>query len=236
MEIPFSTRRAGGRALAQRLLDAGLSDGLVLGLPSGGMDVAAGVADALGLELDLLLLRALPVPGFVDLAMGAVATGGGLVFNPDVLHQLRIYDEVLETVVEQEQQLLQQDERRYRRGRPTSPVAGRRVVLVEEGLDDPARLRIAVETLRQRRAAEIWVASPVADPGVVARLEGVADRVEVLLQTRNCLPLSRWYRELPAVDEEDVQGLLLERAEAPGAPAGLLLDVGRTTASRVPQA
>src|ERR1700724_4059955 len=131
----FRDRREAGRLLAERLTAyANRSDVLVLALPRGGVPVAYEVARRLGAPLDVFLVRKLGVPGYEELAMGAVASGGLRVLNDNIVKTLRIPDHVIETVVAQEEKELVRRERLYRGGRPFPALSGRTVILVDDGL------------------------------------------------------------------------------------------------------
>jgi predicted phosphoribosyltransferase len=168
----FRDRRDAGRVLAG-LLDTyrGRPDVLVLGLPRGGVPVAYEVAMALGAPLDVFLVRKLGVPGREELAMGAIASGGVLVLNEDVVRGLGIAPEVVRRVAEQEGRELLRRERAYREGRPPSDLAGKTVILVDDGLATGASMRAAVQALRELKPARIVVAVPAAPdaPGDSAR-------------------------------------------------------------------
>src|SRR5581483_4061148 len=144
----FANRRAAGRALASRLSEyAGRNDVMVLGLPRGGVPVAAEVARALGAPLDVFLVRKLGLPGQEELAMGAIASGGVRVLNEELVSQLRLSPEVIDRVVDAEARELERRERLYRGRRPPPGVRGRTAILVDDGLATGATMRAAVAAL-----------------------------------------------------------------------------------------
>ncbi len=164
-EEAFQDREEAGRALGQAILASGVwrsgQDGIVLGLPRGGVLVAYEVALALHLPLDIVVVRKLGVPGFAELAMGAVATGGALALNAAIIHEFRIPGEAIEAVVEQEKQEVERRERAYRDSRLPERTHGRFAILVDDGLATGASMLAAVRAVRPH-ACKVMVAVPVA--------------------------------------------------------------------------
>src|SRR3977135_498325 len=161
----FRDRREAGRLLAGKLATyANHRDVLVLALPRGGVPVAYEVGRALGAPLDVFVVRKLGVPGYEELAMGAIATGGVRVLNDRLVERLDIPDHVIDAVAEREQRELTRRERLYRGGRPPLDVRGRTVILVDDGLATGATMHAAIAALRQLQPARIVVAVPTASP------------------------------------------------------------------------
>src|SRR2546421_1756985 len=159
MEAAFPDRSAAGRLLGLKLAQyAGRDDVIVLGLPRGGVPVAYEVAQALHLPLDVFIVRKLGVPGFEELAAGAIASGGVRVLNEDVIRALPNADEIIEAVTKRESAEVERREQEYRDGRPAPEIRGRTVILIDDGLATGATMRAAVKALRQRGAAKIVVA------------------------------------------------------------------------------
>lgn len=151
MPVPFLDRVAAGRELAARLADyPGLEDPVVLGLPRGGMPVAAEVAAALGASFDVFVVRKLGVPGQPELAMGAIASGGVRVLNEAIVRHLGISAAAIDEVAERELSELARRERAYRGDRSAVQLAGLTVVLVDDGLATGATMRAAVEACGPR--------------------------------------------------------------------------------------
>src|SRR5207247_1556854 len=172
MEHAFPNRTEAGRLLAEKLVQyAGRDDVVVLGLPRGGVPVAYQVARRLGAPLDVFIVRKLGVPGFEELAAGAIASGGVRVLNEDVVRAIPHADEAIEAVTARETAELERREQIYREGRSPPELRGRIVILVDDGLATGATMRAAVKALRQRSAAKIVVAVPVGPPDTCEELE-----------------------------------------------------------------
>jgi predicted phosphoribosyltransferase len=172
----FRDRREAGRVLAERLAAyANRPDVLVLALPRGGVPVAYEVARALGGPFDVFVVRKLGVPGYEELAMGAIATGGVRVLNDQLVECLGIPAHMIDTIAARERQELARRERLYRGGRPPPDVRGRTVILVDDGLATGATMHAAIEALRQQKPARIVVAVPTASPETCEEMKAKAD-------------------------------------------------------------
>ncbi len=178
----FADRADAGRRLGAALADeyGGRPDALVLGLPRGGVVVAAEVARVLHLPMDALVVRKVGVPGFPELALGAVVADGDPVLNPEVLRAEGLGSEVVTRLVEAERAVCVEREARYRAGLPPLDVGGRTVLIVDDGLATGATMRAAVAALRPQRPAAIVVAVPVGPRETLELLEREADRVVCL--------------------------------------------------------
>jgi predicted phosphoribosyltransferase len=207
----FRDRQDAGQRLATLLEGALDSDAVILALPRGGVPVAAEVAQRLGLELDVLLVRKLGMPCHEELAMGAIAAGGATVFNHDLMTQLLIKPEAVAQVKERELRELQRREQVYRGGRPMPLLQGREVVVVDDGLATGATMRAAVQALRQYQPRRLVVAVPVAPPETVAQLEQEADAVFCLLTPGAFFGVGYWYENFTQTTDNEVL-MLLEAA------------------------
>jgi predicted phosphoribosyltransferase len=209
----YADRAHAGRVLATHLADVGIdgndaADMVVLGLPRGGVVVAAEVAARLGVQADAFVVRKLGVPGHEELAMGAIATGGVRVLNEDVVADLRIPPEIVDAVTEREEAELARRERSYRGGREPPKLSGRTVVLVDDGLATGATMRAAVEAVRAQSPARLVVAVPVAPPDTVARF--IAEGVEVLcpLTPRLFGGVGQFYGDFSQTTDDEVRAIL----------------------------
>jgi erythromycin esterase-like protein/predicted phosphoribosyltransferase len=215
MEQRFRARRHAGRVLAERLSGyAGRDDVIVLGLPRGGVPVAYEIARELRAPLDVFLVRKLGVPGHEEHALGAIATGGIRVLNKPVIESLGLPPEWIEAIDAKERRELQRRERAYRGDRPPPDVAGRTVILVDDGLATGSTMLAALHALRADEPARVVVAVPVADPGVCAALRDVADEVVCALTPQPLQAVGLWYDDFSQTSDDEVRALL-ERAPRP---------------------
>ncbi len=205
----FRDRQEAGQVLATRLMAyAHRPDVLVLGLPRGGVPVAYEVAEALGAPLDVFLVRKLGLPGQEELAMGAIASGGVLVLNEEVVQPLRIPRKVIDAVAAREQAELSRRERAYRDDLPPPNVRGKTIILVDDGLATGATMRAAVAALRQRQAGRIVVAVPVAAPETCGELGREVDEIVCAETPEPFYAVGYWYRDFAPVTDEEVRRLL----------------------------
>ncbi|WP_017557622.1 phosphoribosyltransferase family protein [Nocardiopsis baichengensis] len=213
VSLPFADRSAAGRGLAERVRPLLRTDPVVLALPPGGVAVGAELARALDLPLDVLVVRRLTLQGAAGRApVGAVTEDGGVVFDDSELARRRAAREELSRAVRSERQELDRMLKAYRGGRPGAPVAGRDVVVVDEGVTTGATARAALRWVRRHRPARLVLAVPVAAQSAVAALRGEADEIVVLTAPDNFHAVGEWYRDYERPTEADVAALLEERA------------------------
>lgn len=213
--FPFLNRTAAGYALAEwllrlRVVTAG-SDMLVLALPRGGVPVAAAIAEQLALPLDVIVVRKLGCPGYSELAMGAVASGDIVLRNEDVIAGRRISDSEIAAELAAERAELQRRERSYRGNRErlsAATVAGKDLLLVDDGIATGFSMRAAVVALRQLQPAHILVAVPVAPADSIAELQQLADGVYCLETPAPFYAIGQWYEDFHQLNDDDVRALL----------------------------
>lgn len=216
----FRDRIQAGRRLAARLAHYAEDPvAVVLALPRGGVPVAFEVAEALNLPLDVFLVRKLGLPGHEELAMGAVASGGVRVLNDEVLERGGVPDAVLDAVTAHERAVLEQRERSYRGDRPPLSVAGRTVLLVDDGLATGSSMKAALAGLARLEPARVVVAVPVAPPETVREIQHLADEVVCIHAPEGFTAVGSWYEEFGQTSDEEVHELLARAARR--APASL---------------
>ncbi len=211
----FADRREAGRELGNELTRRTTArSSLVLGLPRGGVPVATEVAAALDGELDVLVVRKVGVPGQPELAAGAIASGGVRVLSHRVMGMTGLDEEDLRPVVEREQVELERREKAYRGDRPPLDVAGREVILVDDGMATGSTMLAAVRAVRKLGAARIIVAVPTASIEAAADIGQEADEVVCLDTPSPYIAVGYWYRHFGQTSDEEVRELLRENTTA----------------------
>lgn len=210
----FEDRRQAGKQLAQRLTKyAGRSDVAVLGLARGGLAVASEVAKALNAPLDVFVVRKLAVPGYLELAMGAIASGGVRVMNEEVVRSLGITDDQIQTIAAAEQKELERREHEYRAETERLAVSDKIAILVDDGLATGASMRAAVEALRRQHPGRIVVAVPAAPASVCQEFQGAVEEVVCLITPQPFFGVGAWYRDFSQTTDREVR-ILLEEARS----------------------
>jgi predicted phosphoribosyltransferase len=209
MSIRFADRREAGEQLARELRSyAERPDVLVLALPRGGVPVGAVIARELRAPLDVFIVRKLGLPGYEELAMGAIATGGVRALNADVVENLRVPPTVLEQVSARELEEVARRERAYRDGRPFPSVEGKTIILVDDGIATGSTMMAAIGSLRQLGAARIVVATPVIALSTYPQMKRAADEVAAVLISDEFGGVGGFYEDFTQTSDVEVRTLL----------------------------
>lgn len=217
----FRDRREAGRYLAARLREfAGRPDVVILGIARGGVPVAFEVADALQAPLDVIVVRKLGLPDQPELAMGAIASGGVRILNFDVLHGLEITPGLIDGVAARELVELERRERAYRDGSAATDVTGKTVIVVDDGLATGSTMLAAIGAVRQRGAAQIVCAIPVAATSSLSKVSALVQAVVCVIAAQTLFAVGEWYHDFSQTTDEEVRELLARarRAEVPRRP------------------
>jgi putative phosphoribosyl transferase len=209
MGARFQNRREAGRRLAAELRQyAGRTDVIVLGLPRGGVPVAFEVATSLHAPMDVFVVRKLGLPWQEELAMGALATGGVRVLDDDLIRVAHVSPEDIQRVTELEQAELERRERQYRGDRPFPELAGKTVILVDDGLATGASMRAAVKAVRMATPAHVIVAVPVASPETCDAFRDLTDEIICAETPEPFHAVGLWYDDFSQTTDDEVRELL----------------------------
>ncbi|MDP2700973.1 MAG: phosphoribosyltransferase [Candidatus Rokubacteria bacterium] len=217
--MQFKDRKHAGQVLAQRLEHyRDQPDVVILALPRGGVPVAFEVAQALHAPLDVFIVRKLGFPGHEEFAMGAIATGGVRVMNPDAMG-LEVPQAAVEEVTARERTELERRERLYRGDRPPAVIEGRIVILVDDGLATGATMRAASTAVKQQQPKRVVVAVPVVAPDTCDAFRTEVDEVICVVTPEPFRAVALWYEAFDQTTDEEVHALLeaARQAEAPSA-------------------
>jgi putative phosphoribosyl transferase len=210
----YHDRADAGRALAEALGTPAGSP-VILGLPRGGVVVGAAVAERLGAELDVIVVRKLGVPNQPELAMGALGEGGVLVVQDEVLRVGRVGTEAFEAVRRREETELERRVRAYRVHRPRVPLTGRPVIVVDDGVATGSTARAACLVVRAAGAVHVTLAVPVGPPDLARRFASVADEVVCPATPVSLFAIGEAYEDFSPTSDEEVIGLLARQRAGP---------------------
>lgn len=208
MATRFRDRTEAGRRLAERVVELGLRDPVVLGLPRGGIPVAAEVAAALGAPWDVFVARKVGTPGHEELGIGAVAEGLDAPVVSDAARALGVTPEDLRVLAERAAAETARRVERYRGDRPLPPIEARDVVLVDDGLATGVTAEAALRALRSRRPRRLVLAVPVCPANTAARLRGLAHDVVCVAAPANFMAVGEWYDDFAQLTDSEVLDLL----------------------------
>ena len=217
MSRVFHDRYDAGRHLAEKLTKyAGRDDVIVLGLPRGGVPVAFEIARHLGIPLDVFIVRKIGVPGFEELAIGAIASGGVRVLNDEVVRMLPDALHVIDQATAREQIELERREKLYRNDRPPLDLHNRTVILVDDGLATGATMRAAVNALRKKGAAHIVIAVPVGAPETCREFETEVDETICAVAPSYFEAVGQFYDDFSQTTDDEVRELLSRATQGTG--------------------
>lgn len=216
----FADRVDAGRHLARALTSYASRNVVVVGLPRGGVPVAFEVARALGAPLDVIVVRKLGVPFQPEVGMGAVGESGARVINADVVRLAEVSDQELAEIERRERAEVQRRAERFRGDRPPVPLAGRTVIIVDDGIATGSTARAACQVARARGAVEVILAVPVGPRGVEQRLRPDADTVICLSSPDEFYAVGQFYADFTQTSDEQVAELLRRAAHGPAAEMG----------------
>lgn len=212
--MSFRDRQDAGRKLSARLEHLRDAKPIVVGLPRGGVPVAAEVANALDAPLDVIVVRKLGVPYQPELGFGAIGEGGVEVLNEEVLRAAGLGDDDIARVEAKEREEVARRARRFRGDRPPVPLAGRTVIVVDDGLATGGTARAALEVAREHGASRVVLAVPVAPVGTVRAMQDVADEVVCLETPSAFFAIGQWYDDFTQTSDDEVVDLLANGARS----------------------
>ncbi|HXZ13552.1 MAG TPA: phosphoribosyltransferase [Candidatus Sulfotelmatobacter sp.] len=214
--LTFEDRADAGRKLAEKLeAYRDRDDVIVLGIPRGGVVVAFEVAKALHAPLDIFIARKLGVPWQEELAFGAIASGGVRIVDPQIVDAVGVTREQIEIATQVARRELERRERAYRGNRPPLEIAGRTVLLVDDGIATGSSLRAAIEAVRQRQPAKLVVAAPVAPESIRNRLRRYVDDLVCVETPQDFFAIGQFYLDFSPTTDEEVTELLRLAAQEP---------------------
>ncbi|NYT80925.1 phosphoribosyltransferase [Alcaligenaceae bacterium] len=207
----FKDRKDAGRQLGNAMPQVyrGREDVIVLGLPRGGVPLAEQVATALDAPMDVLVVRKLGVPGHKEYAMGAIAPGGIMILDERVVRAMGLTREAVDAVKEAERKELDRRQHHYRAGRPALALAGKTVVLVDDGLATGSTMQAAVAAARKYDAAAVVVAVPVSSSEACDALAAQVDEIVCLFTPPLFQAVGKWYASFPQTSDEEVSDILV---------------------------
>lgn len=208
--MPFKDRRSAGAQLGRAIAELQPQGPVALGLPRGGVPVAFEVSRRLACPMDVLVVRKVGLPYQRELAMGSIGEGGVVIRNEEVIRLGGVDDETFDSAVRAERRELQRRVEMYRSQADAVDLEGCTAIVVDDGLATGSTARAAIQVVRARDTAEVWLAVPVAPRDTAEEMERLADRVVVLETPRRFGAVGAWYRDFSQTSDEEVRSLLSE--------------------------
>ncbi len=213
----FRDREEAGRFLAEAMKDLkGKENTLILAIPRGGVIVGKTIAKELQLPLDIIVTRKIGTPGIPELAMGATTSEGGTLWNEDVVRATGVHEGFRKESERSQIEEAKRRERLYRRNRSPLALAGKEVVLVDDGVATGFTMEAAIRAVRKNDAGEVIVAIPVAPRDTAARFAAQVDRLVVLATPEPFCAISVLYRDFEQVTDAEVERILEDDGEDHG--------------------
>ena len=222
--VRFRDRVDAGQKLAEALMGYRGQAPMILGLPRGGVPVAFEVARALAAPLDVWVVRKLGAPGRPELGMGAIAEGGGSYLDPNIRRILGVSREEVRAAVEREHRELERRSVLFRDGRPLPDVAGRTVIVVDDGIATGGTAHAAVRAIRARHPRRLVLAVPVGAPDAIAALRNEVDDLVCLMTPDDLRAIGAWYEDFSQTSDSSVCALLKQADPRPSAAPDLVVD------------
>ena len=218
--IVFTDRAVAGQMLARRLMSYAHANVLVLGIPRGGVPVAKEVADALGAPLDVIVVRKLGAPGQPELSIGAVVDGDHprAIFNQDLIEHLGVSDEYIEAEITRQLREVNRRETSYRAGRSKIPLAGKTVIVIDDGIATGSSVQAALRGIRRQKPRRLVLATPVASPESIEALRSDADEIVCLEAPEDFFAVGQFYRDFRQVSDDQVKAILAKETTAEAHP------------------
>lgn len=206
----FKDRKEAGQLLADEIARHDLPDPVVLGLPRGGVPVAAEVATRLKAPLDIILVRKIGAPMQRELAVGAVVDGGNpeIVRNESLIYQLGLSDEEFQSEVQRQLEVIEERRARWLGARERVPVKGKTAIVIDDGIATGATIRASVRALRRQEPKGVVIATPVAPPDTVEELQREADKVICLETPEPFGAIGYFYQDFSQVSDDEVSDIL----------------------------
>lgn len=205
----YANRQQAGQVLADLLRDYAVKENsIILALPRGGVPVAYEIATKLSLPMDIFIVRKLGIPGHEEYAMGAIASGGTVVFNEDVVYGLHISNTAINEVLQKEELELERRDKVYRGNKSPLQLTGKTVIIVDDGIATGYSMRAAIAAVKQKNPVKLMVAVPVAARSTCAEMASLVDKIICPLQPANFYAVGLWYDDFSQTSDEEVIHLM----------------------------